>query len=189
MFLEIITRHLASRPNLLAHNYASLAEQTDADWEQTMLVDNLSLGVEIANERLAGYSAAVKGEYAWVLDDDDACCRPTLVAELKELARAGADVVMMKMDHGPRGILPPADGWGQAPVKGSIGASAFVVRRELWHEFGEHWNAYRAADFEFINAVWQSNPVVVWHDVVASRVQALGGGRPELELEVLAWPR
>lgn len=176
-FLEVITRTYR-RPNMLAVNQASLDFQTDDDWEQTILHDEDGIGVEGANGQMASFEPA--GDYVWILDDDDMCIRDTLVRELKAIADAfDPDVIMLRMDHLHRGVLPGADEWGGMPVKGRIGCSAYVVRRETWLENRDAWWADYSADFDFITAVFDSGADIYWHDVVASKCQRISMGLPE----------
>jgi hypothetical protein len=87
---------------------------------------------------------------------------------------------MLRMDHGPLGVLPDNRHWGQPPRYGFIGVSAFVVKREVWQRhapaFGgaQYWS-----DFDFISSVWRTGPAVYWHDVVGSIVQRISNGEPE----------
>lgn len=179
-FLEVVTR-CYKRPMMLARNQASLQVQTCNDFKQTLLVDTLGLGLGWAAENLGMYAPHLVGEYIWLLDDDDECIRPTLVEELKEIVYfSHPDVIMLKMDHGPLGILPPAKDWGRDVALGRVGCSAFVVRRKVWQEYATAWlpGMYHS-DFNFIAAVLESSPRVYWHDVVASRVQRISRGKPE----------
>lgn len=179
-FLEVLTR-CYKRPVMLGNNRRSLAAQTDPDWEQVFLDDVVGRGVPWAQENLAHYSTHLRGRYIWILDDDDQCIRPTLVAELKAIAAAhDPDVIMVKMDHGIRGILPDVGYWGQPPVCAHVGCSAYVVRREVWQAHAAAWlpGSY-ASDFNFINAIFASNPRVYWHEVIASEVQRISLGYPE----------
>lgn len=184
-FLEILTR-CYKRPKLLAVNQKALAEQTDTDWVQTLLRDEVGRGVGASYVRLAAYAPYLVGEYVWILDDDDMCIRPSLVAELKTIAQIdNSDVVMVRMDHGPRGVLPRADQWGKWPECGGIGVSGYIVRRDVWQAHAHAFlPGHYAADFDFINAIFTSGASVHWHNVIASRVQVIGLGRPEKELAV-----
>jgi hypothetical protein len=178
-FLEIVTRHLATRPTLLADNQASLARLGD-DWTQTLLIDRVGRGVEWANGEMAGYGRWLRGEWIWILDDDDICIRPNLVSELQQLVgRSDADVIVMRMDHGPLGILPDNQVWMTTPTRGRIGCSAVVVRRRLWQMCAHAYTARYDADYDFISAVFSKAAGVIWHDVIASRVQCIGQGRSE----------
>lgn len=188
-FLEVITRHLYSRPTLLARNRASLEEQTDPDYEQTILTDSQGHGLESANHRIALHMRRVRGEYIWILDDDDICIAPTLIADLKRIvAEEDPHVIMLRMDHGPRGVLPPTYLWGQTPEKGKIGSSAFVVRANVFRAFCDYWRAPSAADYAFIHAVFTQTADlrVAWHFLTASRVQVLGYGKGEAALGIEA---
>lgn len=179
-FLEVVTR-CYKRPAMLRRNQAGLQAQTCADWKQTLLVDGIGRGIEWASENLGMYGPMLVGRYIWLLDDDDECICPTLVTELKEIAEAhNPDVIMLKMDHGPLGILPRPVDWGQGVTLGGVGCSAFVVRREVWQAHATAWlpGAYHS-DFNFIAAIFASQPLVYWHDRVASRVQRISQGQPE----------
>lgn len=180
MFLEILTR-CCKRPNMLAINQASLDRQTCDDWQQTLLHDDDGNGIPAAQELLGNYAPHLEGDYIWILDDDDECCHNTLVAELKEIVtRESPDVIMLKMDHGQRAVLPSAHEWGQRPVIGRIGCSAYVVKRSLWRRCAGAWIPGRyQSDGDFIKAVYDQADMVYWHDVIASRVQWIGLGRPE----------
>lgn len=179
-FLEVVTR-VYKRPTLLAANQASLDGQSDGDWEQTLLTDAVGRGVGWSYEQLATYAPQLTGDYIWLLDDDDLCVYPDLVAELKAIAaQHDPDVVFVRMDHGERGVLPTDKFWGRPPFQGCIGCSAYIVRRAVWQQ---HANAFcpghYASDFDFIQAIWQDRPRVAWWDIVASRVQRISYGRPE----------
>lgn len=179
-FLEVLTR-VYKRPAALAVNQASLLAQTDDDWMQTLLVDPVGAGIPASHERLADQAPELTGDYIWVLDDDDECIRPELVAELKAIAKAHEpNVIMMRMDCGPRGVLPDDGHWGLPPVEGRVASACFVVRRDLWQACADDWRSGRyAGDYDFIAAVFETTARVHWHDVIAARVQSIGLGRPE----------
>lgn len=179
-FLEVVTR-CYGRPTLLANNIASLSAQTCKDWMQRFVVDTVGRGVGWANENLTTVAEELVGDYIWLLDDDDVCIRETLVEDLQAIAdEHDPDVIMMRMDHGPRGVLPDIGYWGEPPVHGHIGCSAYVVRREIWQAHAWAWSpGVYHSDFAFIKAIFESGARVYWHDVVASRVQQIGLGQPE----------
>lgn len=177
-FLEVLTR-CYKRPTMLAVNAGSLFQQTDDDWQQTHIVDDAGLGVGASYDRLA--KQPVTGEYIWILDDDDMAIRETLVEELKAIAgEHDPDVIMLRMDHGTRGVLPDGPFWGSYPVCGHIGCSAYVVQRHVWQY---HSRAFTPgdynSDYRFICAVFDGQPEIYWHDVIASRVQRISLGLPE----------
>lgn len=138
-----------------------------------MLVDAQRAGVGASHRLLATHEPL--GAWLWVLDDDDECVHPGLVADVRRLAgeKRGLQVVMVRMDHGqPLGVLPDAAVWERAPVHGHLGVSSYIVRRDMWKAHRAAWLSLRyQSDYDFIADVWQSGPVVVWHDVIASRCQ------------------
>lgn len=173
MFLEVITRTFGKRPRMLLRNVLSMREQTDADWQQTLLHDTERRGVAWAVGNLATVEAV--GDYVWILDDDDECAYPEFVADLKYAVTiyGHPDVVMVKMDHGePLGVLPATGHWGNAPQEGCIGTSAFVVRRDVWNMYRPEWRAQYNGDFHFIRHLWDVDCIFAWLDVVASRTQS-----------------
>lgn len=190
-FLEVLTR-VYKRPQLLAINVESLRHQTDGDWQQTFLRDDVGRGINWSHENMAAYAPNLVGEYIWILDDDDMCTCPTLVADLKSIWLShGPDVIMLKMDHSGGRVLPDAETWGDGPVCSRIGCSAFVVKRELWQAHASAMvPGWYGSDFSFINSIFGNNPAlglapwvkqprIYWHDCVASRVQQQSFGQAE----------
>jgi hypothetical protein len=180
-FLEILTR-CYKRPQMLMLSQASLVMQTDPDWVQTLLPDRVGRGVAWANQRMRREGPRLVGEYIWVLDDDDTCICPTLVADLKTIVEThGPDVVMVQMDHGERGVLPPAEHWGHRNLgAGFVGVSAPIVRRKVWQEHAWAWGDHYAGDHDFISALLAGATVrIYWHRCIASKVQQISKGAPE----------
>lgn len=176
-FLEIITRAYR-RPEMLAVNQATLDFQTDSDWQQTIIRDPVGVGVAQVNARMRDFEP--EGQYVWILDDDDMCIRDTFVAELKQIVETHQpDVIMVKMDHLHRGILPDDDVWGGKPVKGRIGCSAYVVKNETWRNNRKAWWHDYSADYDFINAIFNSGANIYWYGVIASKCQRISMGAPE----------
>lgn len=178
-FLEILTRHLNGREELLERNIASLDGLTDDDWEQTFLIDNVGRGITWATENLARQAHCLRGDYIWILDDDDVCIRPALVRELREIVERNApDVIMMRMDCAERGVLPDGAYWENPPAHAHISSSCYVVRRDVWQWHAGAWvpGVYHS-DYLFIQSVFSGAPVVYWHNVIAARVQQIGLGR------------
>lgn len=178
VFLEVLTR-CYKRPNMLAKNKASLRAQTDNDYIQTLLTDTEGRGIAWSYQNLAAHSRYLMGEYIWILDDDDMAVSQTLIADLKEIAKAHTpDVIMLRMDHGERGILPNKC-WQQYPQLGDIGCSAFVVKRAIWQKHSGYFGAHYAGDFDFISSIFARDYEIYWFDCVASAVQRISYGKPE----------
>lgn len=162
MFLEIVTRTFGRRPQMLARNQASLARLESDDWQQTLVVDDLGRGVAWACANLATVEA--RGEYLWVLDDDDVCCRQTLVDDLKGIVAQhdAPQVIMARAQHTLFGLLPSNATWGHAPVCGDVGTSCFVVRRDVWEAHRSAWQAQYEADYLYIRHLWDT-PGIAFH--------------------------
>jgi len=182
-FLEIVTRHHAGRPSLIKHNQASLASLTNPDWVQTLLVDDVGRGTPWANRQLASFKP--KGQWVWILEDDDICTRPTIVDELKTIAADKAvQVVMARGDYSTHGVgVIPNRSWGRKPEFADVSMSCFFVRRDTYLRFADHFPARLAGDFAFISAVFDGlgdvGSAVKWHDVQVVKTMQQGQGRPE----------
>lgn len=179
-FLQILTRCFR-RPRMLMANLRSLEAQTDPDWRQSFLVDGEGRGVGLAQSALANFAPYVAGEYVWILDDDDKCIRPRLVQEVKAIvSEHQPEVIMVRMDHGNGRILPDDSHWQKPPTLSYIGCSAYIVKRQLWQRFAPVFGGAKyTSDFDFIDAIFGSDPDVYWFDVIASRVQRVSQGAPE----------
>lgn len=178
-FLHVLTR-CYRRPALLCDNLRSLAALDSTDWEQTLLVDTVGRGIGWSYGNMAAFAPHLRGDYVWILDDDDLCIRPTLVDELKAIAAEhGPEVVMVRMDHGERGVLPDGPFWQGPPVHGHIGCSAVIVQRAIWQRYAGAFGQHYAGDFDFIQALFDADYDFYWHDVVASRCQQIGYGKPQ----------
>jgi hypothetical protein len=180
-FLEVVTR-CYRRPTMLKANIASLNAQTDGDFIQTLLPDDEGRGVAWSFAHLGEYAPRLVGVYVWILDDDDMCTRPSLVAELKQIAAASNPaVIMLRMDHKSRGVLPSDSDWKRPPQLGGIGCSAYVVRRDVWQRHAHIFttNSHYSSDFDFIQDIFTCDYRIAWHKVVASEVQRISMGEPE----------
>lgn len=178
--LEVVTR-CYKRPKMLAINAASLDAQMCPDWAQTLLKDSQGIGVPAANARLAEFDPY--GEYVLVLDDDDMLVDRRLVLDLQRIVMTCGypPAVIVRMDHGHLGVLPPDELWLEEPVRGRIGVSAIITRRDVWMAHRAAWGGMcYEADFDFIHSVWaEHSDHIVWHDVVASKVQRISKGAPQ----------
>ena len=175
--LEVLTR-CYRRPAMLAANQASLQRQTDSDWIQTLLIDDEGRGIGWSYRNMAAYAPKLTGDYIWILDDDDVCMLDTLVEDVRKMARKKPDVIFVRMNHGPRGVLPGRN-WRNAPMQGDIGVSAYIVKRQIWQLHSNAFGNHYAGDFDFISQVYARTQSHMWYDAVASEVQRISNGEPE----------
>ena len=176
--LEIVTR-CYKRPSMLAANQASLAQQTCTDWQQTLLIDDVGIGVVAANTQLATF--APTGRYVWLLDDDDLCVYPGLVADVLALeAERNPELIMVRFDHDYLGVLPEPAYWQRPPECGRIGGSGVISRADLWMQCRGEWMTGRyESDCDYVRAAYRTAHNIVWHDVIAGMVQRISRGAPE----------
>jgi hypothetical protein len=166
---------------MLQWNQASLEAQTDGDWDQVLLVDEVGRGVPWANQNLIENRERATGEYVWVLDDDDEATDTTLVATLKEVAKEhNPDLVMVRIDHGAEiGIQPDDEYWLNRPVYSHCGGSSIIARNGLWQEAIKHFGNHNAGDISYAQAAFDMAQNSYWLNRVAARVQKVSWGRPE----------
>lgn len=164
---------------MLAVNQASLRAQTDGDYEQILMIDNDGIGIENTHLELSKLSD-LRGEYVFMLDDDDKVIDPEFIATLKIVTVDQPELVIIKMRHQPDLVLPDDSHWRTAPVMGFIGCSAFVVRRDVWLANRQHFEPVYHGDFTFISAVYPQCKQIVWLDRIMTATQhGHNHGQPE----------
>lgn len=177
-YLEVLTRTFGSRPKQLARCRASLEILSSDDWVQRVIVDEKARGVSWANRNLSTIKA--KGDWVWVLDDDDLCCYADLLADLGEIVAAERpDAVMVRVYHGKFGMLPPYERWGERPIMGQVGGSCVISRRDIWNRYRNGWTETYAGDFWYINGLWDAGLKIVWLPVTAAFQPLQNNGAPE----------
>lgn len=189
-FLEVITRTFGERPGMLQRNLDSLAALSDPDWQRTVILDDARRGVAWAVGNLRNVEAT--GEWVWVLDDDDRCMDRGLVGLVKKLARSETgqsertpDVVMVRCYHARFGMLPSTANWQREPVRGNIGTSNYIVRREVWNATRDLWRELYDGDYWYIKALWERRDLrFAWLPTMAAFYpqQSLGAAEPAAPL-------
>lgn len=165
-FLSIVTRKYL-RPIGFSANQKSIESLFDKDIEQIFIEDKVGYGLHEANKSFELVKDEIKGEYVFLLDDDDYITNQLMVTELKTIAeRTDADVIFFKMHikNANNCLYPTPNCWGIKPIQGSIGGSCFVVKREIYQKFIQHFGKARMGDFFFINEVFNSGAKVFWYD-------------------------
>jgi hypothetical protein len=145
-----------------------------------LLIDEIGRGIEWSHTNMATACPQIKGDYVLVLDDDDLIVVKTCIAELKQAAASGADVIMLKMQIVPGFIVPEDEFFHAPPVVGHIGISSFVVKRDLWIANVLHFEPVYHGDYTFIAAVYPQAEQIVYLDrVMCSTQDGNHHGRPE----------
>lgn len=171
-FLSVVTRHMPSRKNFLMLNQASLRLQTDPDYEQVMMLDEIGRGWGYANEMLLQAADLVTGKYVLALDDDDMLINAQAIERLKAVTVNGPPGVVWRAWHNDAGILPDNGHWRQAPAPGFIGTCGYVLRADVFgwgiREINQPgYKGHYASDFDLISAVWNRHgAMLVWIDIL-----------------------
>lgn len=165
-FLSIVTRKYL-RPVGFSKNQESIEQLIDKDLEQIFIEDNYGHGLHEANKSFALVKNDIEGEYVFLLDDDDFITNRVMLMELKHIAKFNdPDVICFKMHikNANNCLYPTDDCWGKYPIRGSIGGSCFVVKRDIYQRFIHFFGEPRMGDFYFIDQVFKSGAKFYWHD-------------------------
>ena len=166
-FLSVITRHLAGRIELLKRNRESLAAQTDPDYEQITMADEIGRGFGHAHDLLIQALPFVHGDYVLILDDDDFIQAADMIETLKAITLTKPPIVIFRGLHADFGILPSYS-WGQAPKLGDVGCFDFIMRADVFREFVKvtSANAYAHDYFILAAAFERHGSKTAWLDKV-----------------------
>ena len=172
-FITFVTRTLHRRRAMLDRNIASLAEQTDQDYFHFIIVDGDERGVAWANGAMATRDwSDITSDYVMVLDDDDVLNGPDVIKRLKEaLELMPVDLLIVRMDQGPRGILPSP---GEPIKRGRIGCSAVIPSRLLFLEAVKSYTPKYDGDYDYISACVENAKVYTRLNLIASKVTQVG---------------
>ena len=178
-FLTVVTR-CYKRPEMLANNRQSLADQTSQDFEQIFIVDTVGYGVSWANKQFYRHRDEPTGDYILMLDDDDMLTNNDAIKLLKAATADKPDLVMCRFDCGSNSVLPSEAMWAsQWPKITHVGTPCFITRRDIWYENIEHFGQPRAGDYNFLAEIWPDLGSIEWLDVVIGKVQRVSYGAPE----------
>lgn len=180
-FLSIITRRY-KRPLGFHANQESIKRLAEKDIEQVFITDNVGYGMDEANKSFSYVKEVIKGEYVFLLDDDDFIVNYGMVGELKLIAKErNPDVICFKMwiKNKNNCHYPTSDVWGKKPLAGSIGGSCFVVTKEIYKKFIHHFGKPRMGDFSFINEVYNSGASFHWYDKLMCETGKVSRGAAE----------
>ena len=159
-FMSIVTRTF-KKPKCLVSNIMSLERQTDQDYEQIFIGDNIGRGLDWADQALDTYKDINTGKYVMVLDDDDELTSRSFITTIKDIAnRFNPDIIMWRgFFTEVQCVLPPIDPrWGVHPTRGLIGSFNYCTTRELYNKYIHLCKSGLSGDFDFIETVFNSTP-------------------------------
>lgn len=173
--LDIVTRHLRSpnRAELLARQQASLVP-LQGDWVQSVLIDPYGTkGIAGANFRFHSFEPAA--DYVWMLDDDDVCLEPDLLAYIDR----DADLTILRVRYCDQSLLPTREYFrDQQLCYGHITVQCAIMTRELWLAHRTAWGLYYEGDYKFLAAAKAGAQRVAWVDRVIAALDVHRMGEP-----------
>ena len=191
-FLSIITRmHGSRRPKGLSANLNSVAELTSDSYEHIFLNDQKGLGRPMANISFSLVVPDVKGQYVFLLDDDDFLVNKNMIEELQQIVEGNAtrvDVIVFRniIKNGSfDNYYPSPECWAsKVPKIAHIGGSCFVCRTEVFKEFVMHFGRPACGDFHMLDAMYKSNKLNwYWHDSLMMETGVVSRGKTETEIK------
>jgi len=144
-----------------------------------LIKDNVGRGLFWANSQIHEIRQSVKGEYVYVLDDDDCLIYKNFISDLKKIHKElNPDIVIVKGYIGGK-LYPPQEYWGKnVAVRGTIGSPNFVVSNKIYQNLSNHWCQPRAGDYFFISKAFKVASKVHWLDKIVFDAP-IGACRPE----------
>ena len=167
------------RPLGLARCKASVAAQTDSDYQHLVIEDTVGIGIDGVFRDVPKYHDQLQGEYVYFLCDDDVLTDPNMVRDLKRFVQDHdhPDVVMARATIGPY-MFPGPECWQAAPVVGGVTLSNWIVKRAVWEAVP--YGAYYEGDAEFIVKCWQAGYRFAWWDRLICSAMGWSRGATEV---------
>ena len=179
-FISIVTRHLYTRPNMFKNCCDSVAMQKDQDFEHVVITDNEGIGSAKANGLFNKNKDQVKGEYVFMLDDDDVLISDEFIGDMKQLVKLhNPEIIFVRMLINDE-LYPTEMDWKKPRLyQNHIGTSNIVVRNDLWQKYIHCFIEAQVGDFVFINEIYKTNPRVCWQDKIYSKTVKVSKGASE----------
>ena len=177
-FLSVVTRS-CGRAKQFAMAKKSLMTQIDPDYEHIIIVDAVGKGLHEANKSLDKNKHRIRGQYVFILDDDNYVSDTYFIKHLKNVvSQHPVDIILFKAHRKPFSeTLPSKRVWGTRPILGEIDSCCFVVKRAVWqkhiHEFGQ----LKHGDYHFIKALFDKRYSRYWVSKTMVMIPTIGGGK------------
>lgn len=155
-FLTIVTRFMyGKRGELFEQHRNSITSLNSDDFQQIYIIDNKKVGMLNANAAFQLAKKHIEGEYVLLLDDDDFITEPNIIDILKSYKQFDTMFIKAKILTGDGDeIYPKAQSWGsRKPMRGQIGGSCFIVKKEIYCKYIHHFALPSFGDWNFITEV------------------------------------
>lgn len=177
-FISIVTRNFYKRAEMFGNCCASVEMQKDQDFDHVIIKDMVGVGSAKANLLFCANKDRVRGQYVFMLDDDDIFISDEFVGDMKRIV----------MEHSPEMIFvrmlindelyPTPMVWEKPRLyQNHIGTSNVVLRNDLWQKYIGLFTDLQVGDFVFINSVFLSRPKIFWQDKLYSKTTRVSHGQ------------
>lgn len=169
------------RPTFLAACKASVQTQSDPDYQHMVIVDDSGIGVDGMFRDIRRHADQMRGEYVFILADDDRLYGRDSIRAVKAFAREHDNpAVIIVRNHKWGQVFPTA--WRSEPQLGAIDTGNFIIRADIFRENADAFGLRYEGDFDFIHSLWKKGIPFAWFDYVFSEMQIGGKGMTEDEI-------
>jgi len=160
----------------------SVSMQKDQDFDHVIINDNVGIGSLQANQLFVKNKYKVKGDYVFILDDDDVFISDEFIGDMKEIVdKFNPSIIFVRMLINDE-LYPTEMNWLKNKLyKNHIGVSNIVIRNDIWQEYIHTFSTIQTGDFEFINNVFTSLPIsdIFWSDKLYTKTTRVSKGESE----------
>lgn len=169
------------RPTYLAACKRSVQMQSDADYQHMVIVDDSGIGVDGMFRDIRWHVDQMRGEYIFILADDDRLYgRDSLRAVKAFASEHDTPPVIIVRNHKWGQVFPTV--WRAEPQLGAIDTGNFIIRADIFRENADQFGLRYEGDFDFIHSLWEKGIPFTWFDYLFSEMQIGGKGMTEDEL-------
>jgi len=178
-FLSIVTRNYYKRTEMFKNCGASVSMQKDQDFDHIIIKDMVGVGSTKANCLFYSNKDRVRGEYVFMLDDDDLFTSDEFVGDMKKIVEeCSPGLIFVRMLINEE-LYPTSVVWKKEKLhQNHVGTSNVVVRNDLWQKHIERFSDSQIGDFLFINSVFMEKPKIYWQDKLYSKTTRVSKGQP-----------
>ena len=177
-FISIVTRNFYKRTEMFGNCCASVSMQKDQDFDHVIIKDMVGIGSAKANLLFHANRDRVKGQYVFMLDDDDIFISDEFVGDMKRIVEEHSpEMIFVRMLINEE-LYPTSVVWEKPRLhQNHIGTSNVVLRNDLWQRYISMFSDIQVGDFVFINSVFLSRPKMFWQNKLYSKTTRVSRGQ------------
>lgn len=169
------------RPTYLSICRKSVQAQTCRDFQHMVIVDDAGIGVDGMFRDIRRHADHIRGDYVFILADDDRLLEPIGLEQVRTFAMANLfpPVIIVKNYKWDK-TFPLV--WEQAPEYAKIDTGNFIIRADVFRDNAGEFGECYEGDWVFIHHLWETGYPFAWCDCIFSTMQVGGKGRTEAEI-------